>query len=150
MIGRGVIETRVIACRLNSRGESTADPTVLETIAERARNQTRRLLIRSIDELCLPIEIEHRKSAARADHAHHFGESAVGVWNVHQHPFSSEGVESSILEAKRLSVAHLEYCGRTSLARAAARFEDHVFTDVDANRATLGADDLGDLERIVA
>jgi hypothetical protein len=149
MIVRGVTVTSVIPCCLKSR-EPTTDPAVLEAVAERTRDQAGRLRIGAVDDLGLPVEIEHRKPAPATDDARHLGESALRVRNMHEHPFSPAGVEGPIVETKRLGVADLELHGQIERRGALARLEDHGFAYVDPDRSTSAADHSRDLERIVA
>jgi hypothetical protein len=69
---------------------------------------------------------------------------------MHQHSFCSAGVEGRIPEPKRLSVADLELRAQPALRRAAARFNNHVFADIDANGPPPGSNEPGDLEGVVA
>ena len=49
--------------------QPTTDPAVFETIAKGARYLASGLRVRTIDDLCLPVEIKYREPASSTDHA---------------------------------------------------------------------------------
>ncbi len=138
------------AVLLEQSRELPADPAVFEAVAERACYQPGGLRVWAIDELSLPVHIKHRQPASATGHADHLGESPLGVWNMHQHPFSATRVEGCIREAKRLGIADLEVRGQIERLGTAACFEYHGFACVDADGAPVAPHHSGDLKCIVA
>ena len=79
------------------------------------------LYVGVVNNLRFPIEIASGEPAAPPDHTHHLGESAVGIRDMHQHPFGPASVKACVRETQGLRIADLEFHSKTLRSRPFSR-----------------------------
>jgi hypothetical protein len=93
-------------------GQAAPDPAVFDAVAECVHDLARCLLVRTIDEHSVPVEVEHDDLATRAHHTHHLGQRFLRVVKVHEHALGPAAVERGIGKRKILGIALDELDGQ--------------------------------------
>src|SRR5688500_9417305 len=110
---------------MGHREQLASDPLTANLVTHQSGDLSRQLAVGTVDDHCLPIEVEYYYPSARFRHANHFVKSALGLVQVHQNAFSPTCIKRGICELEVAGVANSELERRVEAVRPSARLGDH-------------------------
>src|SRR5688572_30572355 len=130
-------------------GQAAPDPPIFYPVTERLDNLPRRLLVRTVDEHRIPIEVKHHNPPARAHDAHHLRQRLLGGVEMHEHALRPAAVERGIRKRERLCVSFKKFYWQPQCRMPVLRLSDHRAADVHPDNPPARANQWREVPHVI-